>query len=100
MLRKTCSPEEFLKAWNVGDWNAVRVRCTGGRYPLVETWINDLHVCAWDAKTSEHPKYDKEQVADTLGAAGHVAVQVHGGKGAWPAGAKCRWRAIRIKPLS
>jgi len=36
-------------------------------------------------------------VAETLGAEGSIAVQVHGGQTAWPKGAKCRWKNIKVK---
>ena len=97
-LVSTCTGEEFARAWKVHDWNACKVRCTG-QFPKITTWVNDLLVCEFDAGTFRHPQYDREQVARTLGREGHVAVQVHGGRGAWPAGAKCRWRNIRVKPL-
>jgi len=94
----SCTAEEWLKAWKVGDWNTAKVRCTG-KYPVVTTWINGLKVCEWNGETSNAKGYDKEKVAQTLGAKGSIAVQVHGGKGAWPEGAKCRWRNIRVKEL-
>lgn len=97
-LARTCTAEEFVKAWKVNDWNRCRVRCAG-KYPRVTTWINDLLVCDWNGESFQHPQYDREKVAEMLGAEGSIAVQVHGGKGAWPAGAKCRWRNIRVKPL-
>lgn len=97
-LARTCTGEEFVKAWKINDWNRCKVRCTG-KYPRVVTWINDLLVCDFDGETFKHPQYDREKVAEQLGREGSIAVQVHGGKGAWPAGAKCRWRNIRVKTL-
>jgi hypothetical protein len=94
----TCTGEEFVNAWKIDEFNRVKVRCTG-KYPKITTWINDLRVCEWDAETFKHPQYDKEKVLQAIGTEGSIAVQVHGGKGAWPAGAKCRWRSIKVKPL-
>jgi hypothetical protein len=94
----TCKPEEWLKAWKIGDWNTARVVCAG-KHPRITTWINGVKICEFDGETFVHPKYDKEKVAQALGREGSIAVQVHGGKGAWPAGAKCRWKNIRLKPL-
>jgi hypothetical protein len=93
----SCAPEEWVKAWQLSDWNSARIRCAG-RIPQITTWINDLKVCHWNGETSSLPEYDKERVYRILGAQGAIGLQVHGGKG-WPAGAKCRWRNIRIKRL-
>ena len=40
----------------------------------------------------------KEAVLKALGTEGSIAVQVHGGQN-WPAGAKCRWKNIKVRPL-
>ena len=55
-------------------------------------------VCDFDGEKSTAANYDKENVAQTLGRKGSIAVQVHGGTG-WPKGSACRWRNIRVKPL-
>jgi 3-keto-disaccharide hydrolase len=94
----TCTGEEFARAWKIDEWNVAKVRCVG-KYPKITTWINDLKVCEWDGETCRHPQYDREKLLQTIGTEGSIAVQVHGGKGAWAPGAKCRWRNIRIKPL-
>tara|TARA_B100000959_G_scaffold109732_1_gene115727 strand:+ start:294 stop:578 length:285 start_codon:yes stop_codon:yes gene_type:complete len=60
--------------------------------------LNGQKVCDFDGATFKHDRYDREQVAETLGAGGAIAVQVHGGK-SWPKGAKVRWRNVRIKEL-
>jgi hypothetical protein len=93
----TCTPEEWIKAWNIGDWNTVKVRCVG-KYPVITTWINGVKVCEFDGTNFKRPGYNKEKVQQTLGDQGSIAVQVHGGRG-WPKGAKVRWKNIRIKPL-
>ena len=97
-LVSTATGEEFTKAWKIDEWNKVKVRCTG-KYPKVTTWINDVRIAEWDGETFKHPQYDREKLLAAIGTEGSIAVQVHGGKGAWPAGAKCRWRNIRIKAL-
>jgi hypothetical protein len=94
----TCTGEQFTKAWKIDEWNKVKVRCTG-KYPKITTWINDVQVVEWDGETFQHPQYDREKLVQAIGTEGSIAVQVHGGKGAWAPGAKCRWRNIRIKPL-
>ncbi|MEX2119802.1 MAG: DUF1080 domain-containing protein [Pirellulales bacterium] len=90
--------DEWLEAWKVGDWNTVRVRCVG-QPPKITTWINDVKISQFDGERFEAPNYDKTQVAETLGSEGSIAVQVHGGTG-WPKGAKCRWKNIKIRPLT
>ncbi|MDR1667532.1 MAG: DUF1080 domain-containing protein [Bacteroidales bacterium] len=97
-LRYGCSPEEWKKAWKIGEWNTLRIRCTG-KYPRITTWINDVMIADFDGETCTSPLYKKEELAEKLGAEGHIAFQVHGGKGAWKEGAKCRWRNIRIREL-
>ena len=99
-LVASCKPEEWTKAWKVNDWNTAKVRCVGSE-PKITTWINGVKVCEFDGGTStnENFKKNRENVAKTLGPAGSIAVQVHGGKG-WPNGAKCRWKNIKIKELS
>jgi hypothetical protein len=74
------------------------IRVEGGRFPTITTHINGLKVCVFDAANSQAAKYEKEAVAKTLGDRGSIAVQVHGG-GSYPAGAKCRWRDIRVREL-
>lgn len=93
----TCTAEEWVKAWKVGDWNKVKVRVEGSP-AKVTTWINGTHIITWDGATYTDPKYDSKKVIEALGDEGSIAVQVHGGK-SWPAGAKCRWKNIRVKPL-
>lgn len=97
-LVSACTPEEWVKAWKLDDWNTARV-LVEGKYPKVSTWINGQQVCVWDGENSKTERYDKEGMLKTLTHQGSIAVQVHGGKN-WPAGAKCLWRNIKIKPLS
>lgn len=97
-LVSACSPEDWIKAWKIGDWNTARVICRG-KYAQITMWINDQQVCQFDGATSTAAKYDKEKVVEQLGMEGSIAVQVHGGKN-WPSGAKCRWKNIRVRPLA
>ena len=93
----TCTPDEWVKAWRVGKWNTLKVRCVG-KYPRITTWLNGQKVCEFDGATFNHPNYDREKVHGTLGDKGSIAVQVHGG-GGWPKGAKVRWRNILVREL-
>lgn len=97
VYERVCTPEAWLEAWKVGEWNTTKIRCVG-KYPQVTTWINDLETCHWNGETCTLPGYDKERVFELLGREGSIALQVHGGKG-WPKGAKVRWRNLRIKHL-
>ena len=99
-LLASCTPAEFVKAWKINDWNTAKVRVSG-KYPRITTWINGLQVCDFDGANSSNEVYRKnrETILERLTVRGRIAVQVHGGTG-WPKGAKCRWKAIRIKELS
>jgi hypothetical protein len=96
-LEYHCSPEQWKKTWKTGQWNTMRVRCTG-KYPEITTWINNTLIARFNGANSRSPLYDKEELFNTLGKEGAIALQVHGGK-IWQEGAKCRWRNIRIKQL-
>ncbi len=98
-LVHSCTPEEFVEAYKVDDWNSVRVLCLG-ELPHITTWINGLKVCEFDGKTSSNEGYakNKEAIRERLGREGSIAVQVHGG-GGWPKGAKCRWKNIEIRSI-
>jgi hypothetical protein len=97
-LVESCTPEEWIKVWKIGDWNKALIRVEGGKYPKITTYINGLKVGVFDAATSTADNYDREEVAKLLGEKGSIAVQVHGG-GSYPPGAKCRWRNIRVREL-
>ena len=97
-LVASCTPEEWLKAWKIGDWNTALIRVEGGKYPRITTHINGLKVGEFDAATAKLEHYDREAVAKQLGEKGSIAVQVHGG-GSYPPGAKCRWRNIKVRSL-
>src|SRR5690606_4344378 len=91
-----CTSEAWVEAWRINDWNTARVRVEGA-VPTITTWINGTKVMEFDASTFEHPRYDRDQVAETLGSEGLIALQVHGGADRWPTGAATRWRNIRIR---
>lgn len=93
------SGEEWLKTWKLNDWNTCKIRVVGNP-AVITTWINGQKISEFDGNTFESPQYDKAKVAELLGPQGHIAVQVHGGGGAWPKGAKCRWKNIKVKPLA
>lgn len=97
-LVSSCTPEEWLEAWKIDDWNTAVIRVEGGLLPRITTSINGLAVCVFDAATSDAPMYNRDEVAKALGDNGSVAVQVHGGD-SYPAGSKCRWRNIQIRTL-
>jgi hypothetical protein len=97
-LLQTCTPEAWVKAWKINDWNTARVRVEG-KFPHITTWINGLKVCDFDGASATTDRYDKEGILEKLGAAGSIAVQVHGG-GSWPKGAACRWKNVLVRPLS
>jgi hypothetical protein len=96
-LNYNCTPEQWKKAWKVGKWNTLKVRCIG-KYPKITTWINDTKIAEFDSNTSKNPRNNKEELFGAIGMDGAIGLQVHGGKG-WPKGAKCRWRNIKVKPL-
>lgn len=93
-----CTADEWRSAWKIGEFNTLRVRCVG-EYPTITTWINGTRICEFDAATHENPEFDREEVLQTVGREGHIALQVHGGSDWWPAGSKIRWKNIKIKEL-
>ncbi len=94
----SCTGEEWVNAWKLNDWNTARVRVVGNP-PKITTWINDQKVSEFDGETYKQDGYNKDAVAKELGDEGSIAVQIHGGTGAWPEGAKCRWKNVRVKEL-
>ncbi|MSR57576.1 MAG: DUF1080 domain-containing protein [Planctomycetaceae bacterium] len=81
--------EVWKKIWKIGGWNTVRCRVVGNP-PAISTWINGTKITEY---TSD------KKFEDVLKAKGHIAFQVHGGTGAWPTGAKVRFRNVRVKEL-
>ena len=92
------TPEDWVRAWKINDWNRIRVVCVGD-YPVIKIWINDALVSDFNGATFEHPRYNREEVKKILGREGSIALQVHGGARRWATGAKSRWRNIRVRPL-
>lgn len=97
-LEYTATPEEFLAAWKIGQWNTLRIRCVG-KYPRITTWINYTKIAEFDGATTPHPNYDREKMYQAVGREGAIALQVHNGASLWRKGAKCRWKNIRVRPL-
>lgn len=97
-LKYNCTPEQWKKAWRIGEWNHLRVRCVG-KYPTITTWINGVKIAEFDSETSTNPQNKKEELFEAFGREGYIALQVHGGRGSFQNGAKCRWKNIRIKEL-
>ncbi len=98
VYEETCTQEEFLRAWKTQDWNRLRVRVTGGQLPVIETWINDIKICRFDASKTEHSKFDPIQARGVVQASGSIGLQVHGGKN-WKSGWRVYWKDIRIRRL-
>jgi len=87
--QKRIDPAKWGEIWKFNDWNKIKIRCVGNP-PTIDTWINGHHVTTYTSdKTFE----------GTLKERGHLAVQVHGGTGAWPKGTKIRFRRIAVKEL-
>lgn len=81
--------DDWSKIWKHGTWNTVRCRVVGNP-PTITTWING-------SKITEYTSDKKFE--DKVGDKGHLAFQVHGGTGAWPKGAKVKFRNVRVKEL-
>ena len=96
-LAYSCTPQEWVGAWKVNDWNTARVTVEG-EYPTISTWINGRKIGVFDGATSTVQNYRKDEVKERLGREGSIAVQVHGGRG-WPNGATCKWKNIKVRPL-
>lgn len=98
VYEETCTQEAWLAAWKPADWNHLRIRCTGGDLPTIETWVNDLKVCRLNLATTTHPGFDHEKAREVTLPTGSIALQVHGGKN-WAEGARVYWKDIRVRRL-
>lgn len=79
--------EDWSKIWKHGQWNKVRCKVVGNP-PTITTLINGTKITEYTSdKKFENVLKDK----------GHLAFQVHGGTGAWPKGAKVRFRNVQVK---
>ena len=96
-LDHSCTPDAWMEAWKLNDWNTIRVRVKG-KYPRITTWLNKFKVCDFDGRTSVNEKYKKEEILETLGAAGSIALQVYDSVYC-PKGSKCRWKDIKIRDI-
>ena len=99
VYEQTCTREDWLAHWQVDDWNRLRVRVTGGVLPVINVWLNQLHVCKFDASKTTHPQFKKERAMEVVKASGSIGLQVHGGKN-WQAGKRVLWKDLRIRNLS
>jgi len=99
VYEETCTQEEWLRVWKPDDWNRLRIRCTGGELPVIETWINDLKVCRFNAAATTHPQFDSGRAREVVQPIGSIGLQVHGGKN-WKAGERVYWKDMRVRKLS
>lgn len=77
--------EDGASHYKRGEWNHVRVRCTGLR-PHVEAWINGTMVTEYELPSS----------ADGYAESGRIGLQVHGGEASKSA---VRFRKITLRDL-
>jgi hypothetical protein len=96
VYEESCTQEQWLAVWRTSDWNQLSIRCTGGELPLIETWVNGLKVCRFNAATTTHPGFDRDRAMTVINPTGSIGLQVHGGKN-WKAGDRVFWKDIRIR---
>ena len=94
----TCTQDEWLRVWKPTDWNRLRIRVTGGVLPVIESWVNGLKVCRFDAAKTTHPNYDPKRAKGVVKATGAIGLQVHGGK-RWLAGQRVHWKDVRVRRI-
>jgi len=99
VYEESCTPEEWLQVWKPDGWNRLKIRCTGGELPIIETWVNDLKVCRFDSSKTTHPQFDRQHALEVTQPSGSIGLQVHGGKN-WKAGDRVYWKDVRIRQLS
>jgi hypothetical protein len=104
LLSHAADVEDFLAVWRWGDWNHLRIRCVG-ELPRLTTWVNGLKVAELDTASIDWPGYDAAAVRRTLGARGHIALEVHDndpvrGTERWGVDAACRWRNLWLTELA
>jgi Domain of Unknown Function (DUF1080) len=103
LLRQAAPAADFLRAWRWDDWNEMSVRCVG-LHPVLTTWVNGVQVYELDTGSLVHPNFDRKAVANLLGRAGHIALEVHDndpgmGRDRWAPEAVVRWRNLRLELL-
>lgn len=86
---KMMKAEGWEKLWKKDDWNSLRARIEGD-VPHITVWINGTKITDF-TDTANHLI---DGATD-----GEIALQVHGSKGRWAAGAHHRFRNIAIKEL-
>ena len=101
----SAGPDAFFETWRFGEWNEIRVRCTG-RLPTLVTWINGEKMASVNTAKMTAEGYDADAVAALLGRAGHIALEVHNsgqgdrlGNERWLPGRVGRWRLIRVREV-
>ena len=99
VYEELCTQEQWLAVWKADGWNRLRIRCTGGELPVIETWVNDLKVCRFNAATTTHPKFDRARAVEVTNPTGSIGLQVHGGRN-WNAGDRVFWKDIRVRPIT
>ncbi len=91
--------DDWALAWRWGAWNLLRVRVVG-HLPRITAWLNGVKTIDVDFERFEHERFDARAVRDALRPTGHIALQIHGGTQRWAEGAACRWRNVRLQPLT
>jgi hypothetical protein len=98
VYESTCTQQQWLDVWKADDWNELRIRCSAGHLPVIETWINDLKVCRFNAAMTTHPQFDRDKALKAVGPTGSIGLQVHGGKN-WKSGDRVYWKDLRIRRM-
>lgn len=98
VYEELCSQEQWLRVWKPNDWNRLRIRCAGSELPVIETWVNDLKVCRFNAASTTHPKFARDRAKAAVQRSGSIGLQVHGGKN-WKTGDRVYWRDVRIRRI-
>ena len=96
-LEYSCTPAVWLKTWKRDDWNTLRVR-VAGQFPTIATWLNNVPICVFDGENSTNKLYRKEQLFQTLGRKGSIALQTYHGSYC-PEGSKSRWKNMQLREL-
>ena len=93
------TPEVFLKAWKLNDWNTFRLRAVG-ELPHLTTWINGEKIAELDTSKMQFPGWNPKAVLEKVGRSGHISLEVHNGDPErWGPGVVSRWRNIYVKKL-
>ncbi|WOO40601.1 DUF1080 domain-containing protein [Rubellicoccus peritrichatus] len=110
-LTYSIGASEWNKVWRHGEWNTLKIRCTGSE-PVVTTWVNGVKIMEMDgsdyqARHLNHENvqnwdqpsaWDSEKVQRITGNRGSIALQIHPG-GRWKPGGSAMYRNIRIREL-